>query len=148
MPNAVAIQAAVDEHEELLKDFFIEGNRITRNLYTNLALPWTLSPPVKEFEEATFLRKEWGTDNKSEPSDEFLAHQEPVDLDRFERILGTSSPVIRWREANLDKVGTELDVVRIIRNNIERLLHEAGVEKGKEMLRGGVKGVLLVVKRK
>jgi hypothetical protein len=148
MPNAVAIQAAVDEHEELLKDFFIEGNRITRDLYTNLALPWTLSPPVKEFEEATFLRKEWGTDDKSDSSEEFLAPHEQIDLNRFERILGTSSPVIRWREANPEKVGTELDVVRIIRNNIARLLNEAGVEEGKELLRGGVKGVLLVVKRK
>jgi trans-aconitate 3-methyltransferase len=38
--------------------------------------------------------------------------------------------------------------MRIIRREIERLLHEAGVEKGKEVVKGSLKGVLLIVKKK
>jgi len=71
-----------------------------------------------------------------------------VDLDRMEKILGTASPVQRWREAHPDAVGTERDVIRMMRKEIERLLHEAGVEKGKEVVKGNVKGVLLMVKKK
>lgn len=47
-------------------------------------------------------------------------------------VLGTKSPVQRRREAYPNVVGTERDLVRIMRRKIERLLHEAGVEKGKE----------------
>ena len=71
-----------------------------------------------------------------------------VDLDTMERILGTASPVQRWREAHPDAAGTERDIIRIMRMEIERLLHEAGVEKGKEVVKGSLRGVLLIVKKK
>jgi len=56
---------------------------------------------------------------------------------------------VRWREANKDLVGTgtEGDVVQLMRREIERLLHEAGVEEGKEKVKGAGSGVLLVVKK-
>ncbi len=66
----------------------------------------------------------------------------------MERILGTMSPVQRWREAHPDAVGTERDVIRVMRREIERLLHEAGVEEGKEVVKGSLRGVLLMVKKK
>jgi len=34
-----------------------------------------------------------------------------------------------------------------MRKEIERPLHEAGVEKGKEVVKGSLKGVLLMVKK-
>jgi hypothetical protein len=68
-------------------------------------------------------------------------------LDATEKFFDTISPVTRWREANPDKTGEE-DIVRKLMRGIERLLHEAGVEKGKEALTGGVAGVLLMVKKK
>ena len=39
-------------------------------------------------------------------------------------------------------------VERIIGRVIERLLHEAGVEKGKEVVKVSLRGVLLIVKKK
>jgi len=39
-------------------------------------------------------------------------------------------------------------VVRMLRREMERLLYEAGVEKGKEKVKGSVQGALLVVKKK
>lgn len=146
MPNAAAIQAAIDDLEERnLKPFIEPGNMLTRNLYVDLPLPWTLTPPVADFDEAAFFRKEWGPDN----SEEFFAGGAlTVDLDTMERILGTASPIQRWREAYPDAVGTERDYTRIIRREIERLLHEAGVEEGKEVVKGNLRGVLLIVKKR
>jgi SAM-dependent methyltransferase len=148
VPNHVAIQNALDKYEEVLGDYMVLGNRLTRDMYVNLQLPWTLENPVPEFEEATFLRKEWGTGGDSEPGDQFFANQKPVDMDTLEKVLGTASPVTRWREAHPDTAGTERDLVKMLRREIEQSLHEAGVERGKEVVNGGVTGVLLMVKKK
>lgn len=147
VPNFAAVQSAIDKLEDLLKEYMLPGNLLVHNLYAELPLPWTLPEPVLGFDEANFLRKEWNTGSISEPDEPFFASQPPADLRTLEMVLGTTSPVARWREAHPDAVGTERDVVRIMRREIERILHEAGVEKGKEILKGGVAGVLLVVKR-
>jgi len=146
MPNAAAIQASMNEIEEReLKPFFEPGNLLTRSLYIDLELPWTIPSPVAEFDEATFFRKEWGP----EESEEFFAGGGmAVSLDRMEMVLGTASPVQRWRDAHPNDVGTERDVVRVMRRELERLLHEAGVEPGKEVVKGSLRGVLLMVKKK
>jgi trans-aconitate 3-methyltransferase len=146
MPNAAAIQAAMDDIEEReLKPFFEPGNLLAQNLYVDLPLPWTLALPVADFDEAVFFRKEWGADN----SDEFfIGGGLSVDLDTMEKVMNTTSPVQRWREAHPDAVGTDRDVIRVTRMEIARLLHEAGVEKGKEVARGSLSAVLLMVKKK
>lgn len=147
IPNAAAIDAATAKiEEECLAPYFNEGNRMTRNLYRTLGLPWTVSPPVSGFDEAAFYRKEWGVEGNDES---FYESKKMVfDMDTMEKLLGTVSPVTRWREANPELVGTEQDVVRRMRREVERLLHEAGVEKGKEVIRGGEAGVLLMVKKR
>jgi trans-aconitate 3-methyltransferase len=146
LPNAAAIQAVMDDiRERELKPFIEPGNLLAENLYVDLPLPWTLALPVADFDEATFFRKEWGPGD----SEEFYEGGGlTVDMDKTERVLSTASPVQRWREAHPDAVGTERDLVRVIRREIERLLHEAGVEKGKEEIKGSLKGVLLMVKKK
>ena len=59
MPNAAAINARLKELlERELLPFVEHGNRIAKSLYLDLPLPWTLSPPVDELDEATFFRKE------------------------------------------------------------------------------------------
>lgn len=147
VPNAAAINAVTGKiEEECLAPFFGAGNRLTRNLYSTIGLPWTVSPPVPEFDETTFCRKEWGVEGNDES---FFENKHMVfDMDTLEKLLGTASPVTRWREANPELAGTENDVIRRMRREIERLLHEAGVEKGKERIRGGEAGVLLMVKKR
>jgi trans-aconitate 3-methyltransferase len=66
----------------------------------------------------------------------------------MEKIMGTMSPVQRWREAHPEAVGTEEDVVRRLRRTLERLLRAGGMEEGKEYIEGNVQGVLLIVKKK
>jgi hypothetical protein len=143
MPNAAAIQAAIEQHRERhLKPYCVPGNLLARDRYVDLPLPWTLAQPVPEFDESTFLWKDWDVDK------EFFVGQPEVDLDTFEKMMATGSAVTRWRQAHPDDVGTERDMLRMLRREIERLLHEAGVEKGKEKVKGAAHGVLLMVKRK
>lgn len=145
-PNAAAINAATKKiEEESLAPFFGAGNQLTRNLYSTIGLPWTVTPAVAGFDEAAFYRKEWGVEGNE---DSFFENRKMVlDMDTMEKMLGTASPVTRWREANPELAGTEDDVIRRMRREVERLLHEAGVEKGKEVIRGGEAGVLLMVKK-
>ncbi|KUI52970.1 hypothetical protein VP1G_00427 [Cytospora mali] len=147
VPNSAAINAAVDKiKEEELRPFFEPGNLLTRNLYSTLGLPWTVDPPVPSFDESALFRKEWGIEGNDESF--YEKKQIILDMDTAEKILGTFSPVSRWREAHPEAVGTEKDVVKRMRREIERLLHEAGVETGKEFVRGGEAGVLLMVKKR
>jgi SAM-dependent methyltransferase len=143
MPNADAIQAAFDAYQEkYLVPYYEPGNLLTRNRYTTLPLPWTLDSPVGEFDQDSFFRKDWQAD------EEFFTGQPEVNLDMFEKMMATGSPQMRWHQAHPELVGTEKDVLKILRNEIEGLLHEAGVEKGKELVRASVQGALLIIKKK
>ena len=143
MPNAAAIQAVFEEHRERhLLPYYEPGNLLTRNRYATLPLPWTLEVPVPEFDEGSFFRRDW------ELGDQFHVNEAEVNMDVFEKMMATASPQTRWHQAHPDLVGTEKDVLKILRRDIERLLHEAGVEEGKEMVKGTVQGTLLVVKKK
>jgi SAM-dependent methyltransferase len=145
VPNAAAIHEAMEGiNEKELKPFMEPGNLLTKDLYAGLPLPWTLAEPVEEFDEKSFYRKEY--ENGTE---EFIEERgTALDMDMMEKVMGTMSHVQRWREAHLDEVGTEKDIVRRIRREMERLLREGGVEEGKEMVRASFKAVLLMVKKK
>lgn len=142
-PNAAAIQAEMDRiEEEYLEPFLVPGNWLVRNRYSDLPLPWTLETPIAEFDEAISSRKDW------EPETDFYSINPHLNMDLFEKIIATGSPVARWRQAHPDAIGTERDILKIYRRAIERLLHEAGVEEGKEMVKGATHGVILIVKKK
>ncbi|KAL2862420.1 putative S-adenosylmethionine-dependent methyltransferase [Aspergillus lucknowensis] len=144
VPNAAAIQDAMDHMEiEYLREHFLPGNWLTRNNYAGLVLPWTVEPAVPGFERDSFVRREWGVGDE----DFYARGPVVVDLDGLERMLGTSSPVTRWREANPDAVGTERDVIWMFRRVVERLLREAGVKEGEETVTGAGEAVLMLVKK-
>lgn len=149
MPNGPALQAAMTEfHDRHLKPYTQPGNQLALDLYIDLPLPWNLAQPVPNFDESTFYRKEWYKDGVCAEGDESFMQQQTLDLDMIEKFMETASQVTRWREAHPDAVGTERDVVKMLRKEVERLLHEAGVERGKEMIKGGLSGVLLIVKKR
>ncbi|KAF2758082.1 S-adenosyl-L-methionine-dependent methyltransferase, partial [Pseudovirgaria hyperparasitica] len=150
VPGAARIQARMDElNAEYLRAYFEPGTDAAHGLYRNLGMPWSVEPAVEEFERESVFRREW-VPGKEGVGEEFFERRvdERVSLDVMERMMGTASPVTRWREANGGKVGTEEDVVRVIRREVERILREEGVEEGKEWLKASVTGVLLVVKKK
>ncbi|ETI28386.1 hypothetical protein G647_00835 [Cladophialophora carrionii CBS 160.54] len=170
LPNARAIDAAMLDHRERhLAEYITPGNLLVLNSYKDLPLPWTIAAAqrdatqdqsrdgdgdgdanddddmiavLRSFDKATFRRVDW------DPATPFFVGEPEADLDTFESMLGTGSAETRWRQAHPELVGTERDVVRMLRREIERLLHEAGVEKGKERVKGTANGALLFVKKK
>ena len=150
MPNAAAIQEALTKIvNDQLDEYMTPGNRLARDLYVNLPLPWTIGHPVLDFDKSSFVRKEWNTDGNYTSSEQFfVGGLQTLTLDMLEKLLETGSPITRWREAHQDLVGTEQDVVRVLRREIERLLHEAGVEPGTESVTGALSGALLMMKKK
>ncbi|CAG9974944.1 unnamed protein product [Clonostachys byssicola] len=143
VPNAAAIQAVVTRYRaEHLAGFMQAGNTMSQDCYATLPLPWTISNPVPEFEESSFFRRYWKS------GDEFLKARVNLNLDGFEKMLSTFSPITRWREAHPNDVGTENDVVRRFLGEIKQLQHEAGVEPGEELISLDSTGVLLVIKKK
>ncbi|QDS69501.1 hypothetical protein FKW77_006916 [Venturia effusa] len=145
VPNHVAIQKAVDDHEkEYMEPYFAPGNFMVKNLYRDLILPWDLEVPEEVFDEKTLFRKEWDWTE----DDGVDSEKPPITMGMVEKLLETASPVTRWKEAHPELVGTEKDAVKVIIAEIKRLLHEVGVEEGKEFIKGVLGGVLLVVKKK
>ncbi|KAI0157983.1 S-adenosyl-L-methionine-dependent methyltransferase [Hypoxylon sp. FL1284] len=147
-PNGPAIKAMFDDiFEKELWPHNKPGSVITRDLYVDLPLPWTLEAPVEAFDEASFVRKEWNKRKEGEDG-ELLGTGGMITPGQFEQINETSSMVSRWREAHPDKAGTGEDVNRRLRRMMESLLHEAGVKPGEEAIKGEVGLVLLMVKKR
>ena len=143
VPNAAAIQATFDQAEDVhLKAYMEPGNLLTRGRYADLVLPWTMEQPVSGFDRNVFIRHEWDID------EDLFAFVPEVSLDTLEKNMSTWSPVTRWHQAHPEAVGTDQDLVKIHSNTVKRLLHEAGVEKGQEKLKAGMRGVTLIVKKR
>lgn len=148
VPNAAAINAALQELEDTeLLPYLEPGNLLTRRLYDGIGLPWTVEPPEPAFDEAAFVKKTFGT-TEEEPSFFDVGSNRCFDMDTVEKLSATTSPIARWRQAHPEAVGTEDDIARRTRRIIEKYLHEAGVEKGKETVRAGDIGVLLMAKKR
>jgi SAM-dependent methyltransferase len=142
-PGAARVQAAMDAHtERYLAPHTNEGTAIARSGYDLLPRPWDADPPVPEFEREGYFRKQWAL---GEP---FVVGEDEVDLDTFEKMMATGSAVTRWRQAHPELVGTEEDVLRVLRREIEAILHDEGVEPGKEKVKGTAQGVLLMFRKK
>ncbi|KAL2024894.1 hypothetical protein VTK56DRAFT_3593 [Thermocarpiscus australiensis] len=147
LPQGRAIQDAIDRFHQALDHYMAPGNRIATGLYRDLQLPWMLEKPVPEFDRASFLRKEWNIGEGFEPIDEFYnTGSLPADAYPLVSVLATTSPYVRWREANADAVGTEKDPLEILRRELEPLFHE--LKQTGTPLKGGVGGALLMVKKK
>ncbi|KAI7291590.1 UNC-50 family protein [Hortaea werneckii] len=129
--------------DERLGPYTTPGNRLARQCYDDLPLPWSPLPPSAAaggedaqnpcaalFDEAAFERKHWDRDRVPSAlalpdcsSPPFLLGRE-VDLHGDLKGLGSSWPVIRWREANPGKVGTEQDPIRVIADRLKRVVGE------------------------
>ncbi|KAL6904290.1 S-adenosyl-L-methionine-dependent methyltransferase [Trichoderma evansii] len=148
-PNGSAIKAALEAFHSELLPYERQGGILTRDLYADLQLPWTLDNPVKAFGQDSFIRKIWNShreyDQDAQGAD--FGTRRIMTPEQFEKLLGTHSSVTRWREDHPDLVGTEKDIAGNLRRQIETLLHDVGVEPGEEILRGGVAIVLLMVKK-
>ncbi|RMY72963.1 hypothetical protein D0863_04172 [Hortaea werneckii] len=135
--------------DDLLGPYMTPGNRLARRCYDDLPLPWSSlpSPPATTtttttggegaqnpcaalFDEAAFERIHW--DREGVPSAPALSDGSPgpyllgreVDVKGGLWGLGSSGPVIRWRQANPEKVDTDRDPIRVIADRLQRVVGE------------------------
>lgn len=98
---------------EILAPYELVPNRLSREMYDTLPLPWTIEHPVTDFSREDFARKEWDRDGMLSNGETFFGGGKPTPVDVFLKVLGTASMVTRWREAHPELVGTPEDVVTV-----------------------------------
>jgi len=127
------------EREEL-GPYELPGNRLARDAYDNLPLPWDIRPPVEGFSQAGFTRLDWDRDGQLSEPDHIFLGDEHVTLAKVQAKFSTASMVTRWREAHPELANTEQDVVSV-------MVKELRKELGREDLVVGSSCHLLLLKR-
>ncbi|CAD6572751.1 MAG: hypothetical protein ASARMPREDX12_005429 [Alectoria sarmentosa] len=111
-PNAAKVQEAIIRlNRENIAPYELPGNRLSRDSYDHLLLPWNCNPPVDGFLESEFTRLEWDRDGKLSDPDHFFLGDQVVTIDMMQKRLSTASMVTRWRESHPQQAGTEQDIV-------------------------------------
>ncbi|BDD62419.1 hypothetical protein MAP00_007387 [Monascus purpureus] len=144
-PNAAEAQKALFHLElDVLKPSELPSNRISRSLYDELTLPWTVDPPVLSFSESGFTRFEWDRDGILTDGMDFL-NGDDVTIDDLEKSLNTASMVTRWREANPELAGTEHDCVKVasVKVAIGEIRRAMGISHGGSIRTGNGVAILL-----
>lgn len=128
-PKAKEIQEVLSWFEdEVLGPYMTDGNRLSRAGYKGMGMPWDEEATKKLFPKGDFKRIDWDIDGK--PSAPALKDGTPgpyqrmdeADIDGFEEGFGAASAVVRWKQANPDKVGTDQDPLRIMVNKLRNIL--------------------------
>ncbi|KAH8701651.1 S-adenosyl-L-methionine-dependent methyltransferase [Talaromyces proteolyticus] len=155
-PNAAAVQRALFRLErEVLAPYELPPNRLSRDMYDNLILPWQTGDSALSaaFPESDFVRREWDRDGILSDGKEFFGKSTADDpdagktmLSSLEKGLDTASMVTRWREAHPELVGTERDCVRETMEEVRRVMGVAKEEDVAIKVGGGT--VLLLFKRR
>lgn len=157
-PNAAKVQALFQSFEnDVLRPHELAGNRLSRDMYRDLPLPWSRYEDATDesekllalFDQDAFQRLEFNVDGKVRPGEAFLLARR-LTFDECRRGLGTASPVARWREANADKVASgevEDCVDRLVRQTRE-LFDEVPEGRGRDWIEAGAALVVLVIKKK
>ncbi|ETI28034.1 hypothetical protein G647_00483 [Cladophialophora carrionii CBS 160.54] len=147
--------------EETLAPYELPGNRISREMYIDLGMPWecidrldandqSLKKLLEEFDEKDFVRLEFNKDGKVAPGEDFFTGTTRTDFARVKALMGTASPVTRWREANREKVerGELEDVMDNFVRRSKEIMEEVPEGKGRDWIDSGSALVVLVVKKR
>ena len=117
------------EREEL-GPYELPGNRLCRDAYDNLLLPWDARPPIDGFSEAGFTRLDWDRDGHLSDGEHFFLGDHRVTLTQAQKMYETASMVTRWREAHPQLAGTEQDVVNKMVREVREVLGREDVVIG------------------
>lgn len=148
-PNAKKVQAILSELEDVtLGPHVLPPNKLSRDMYANLVLPWASEETSALFEKDTFLRRTWDDNGELTNGQDFFSGSNETSLSDMEQGLGTASMVTRWREAHPEEAGTDRDCVRVAMDKVRQAL---GVERGQEAqtkIKMGMGTALLFITRK
>lgn len=97
----------------MLAPFEAHGNRLSREYYKDLKMPWQCGQAA-HFAQENFKRIIWDEDGKpSAPDGTFLQGNKPTTLENLAAGLGSASMVQRWRAAHPAEAHTDADCVNI-----------------------------------
>ncbi|KIW45103.1 hypothetical protein, variant [Exophiala oligosperma] len=160
-PNAAKLQQLWQDFEDVvLKPYEMEGNRLTRGLYADLPLPWSEYPADENlddqgrallgaFQKSEFSRQVFNDGGHIGPDGKFLMSRRAT-FEQSRAMLGTASPVTRWREAHKEQLerGEVEDLVdKVFRESVE-LLEEVPEGRGRDWVEGGSAVVVMTIKKK
>lgn len=148
--NNAKIQELMDHFTNVtLGPYLTPGNKLAQSGYLGLNLPWDQPETASLFEKDTLLEKRWYSQDADSQKLGFFSdlarNQWP--LKAVKAMLGTMSPVIKWREAHPDLAGTDQDCVDVV---IRQICTAIGAPNGLEdgtTLSGGMGIVLFSLKR-
>ncbi|KAM0142673.1 hypothetical protein ACHAP3_001779 [Botrytis cinerea] len=146
VPNRTKLlEIFLNFERNILAPYELLPNRLSRDMYDNLPLPWNIPHPIPSsvLPESQFLKLDYDRDGiLSDPeSDDFFFGGREVTLKQAEKSLETASMVTRWREAHPEMVGTEKDVLKL---HMEELRKAMG---GNESMRTGSGTTIILVKK-
>ena len=145
MPHAAEVQNALFHLEQvILKPYELLPNRLSRDLYDNLVLPWHLDPPITAFPISEFRRVEWDRNGILSDGKEFFVRGKETSLQDLGNSLGTASMVTRWRAAHPEQAGTKMDCVNVTIAQVSRALGDKWCGE----LKLGHSSVVLLFKRR
>jgi trans-aconitate 3-methyltransferase len=162
-PNAAKLHDLWTSFEtETLAPYELPGNKLTREFYKDLGMPWEIlaehslnldnesKAALQSFPEAEHKRHEFNRDGYVTPGQQFFSGERHVTFDQIKLILGTASPVTRWREANKAKVekGEVEDVMDMLVRRSREIMEEVPEGKGRDYVDAGGGFVCLRVKKK
>ncbi|KAL0264259.1 hypothetical protein SLS55_000206 [Diplodia seriata] len=131
-PNIAAVQRVFDTFERVsLAPHSLPGNRLCRDFYRDLALPWQSDNPSPEFPEALFERHTWNVDGALDgpDGDDFFGGSVMMTPAKIAELLASTGPVQRWREAHPREAGTEMDAVSVMLRELEGVVGVGGEVK-------------------
>lgn len=133
-PNAHNVQGILNDLEDnMLGSYATPGNKLSRNAYENLSLPWSSLETADLFDKTSFVRKDWdlhGVPSAPRLSDgslgSFLFGKDVTSTSLAEG-FNAASMVVRWRQANPEKAGGVLDPVNMIVKRLDDILGKGAV---------------------
>ena len=146
--NAKEVQAILSELEDVtLGPHVLPPNKLSRDMYANLVLPWASEETSALFDRGTFLRKTWDDNGELTDGHEFFSGSSETSLAVMRQGLGTASMVTRWREAHPEMAGTDRDCVHVAMDKVRRALGAESSQESEIMLKMGMGTALLFVTR-
>jgi hypothetical protein len=119
-PHASEIQALIETFYKELEPYRQERSNVAQDMYANLPLPWTLLPAISGFSESSFQRTVFSEENGNQ-----IAPSRKITLAQGERMYGSGSPIVRWREKHPELAGSGQDIVKVCFKKIGEILGNA-----------------------